>query len=101
MIVHSVIVVRKTHAMVVMGQAIDGHWGRHKCHGYRRRDESKYGRSGHRNRDTEADASPEFRQHAATFVILTLNHSTGGAYLGQSLVGHIFFTLATWPSFSC
>src|ERR1051326_904468 len=68
MMVHDgVIVVGKTHPLVVMGQTVNGPWSRHKCDRYRRRNESEHSKRGHRNRDSKADASPERRQHAEAY----------------------------------
>jgi hypothetical protein len=79
MVRDGVTVMRKTHPIVVMGQAIDSACSRRECHGYRRRNESKHSKSGHRNRDTEADASPECCQHAAELVIVVPTAILGSA----------------------
>jgi hypothetical protein len=67
MVHDGVIVVRKTHQMVVMGEAINGPRVWRKGDRYRWRDEGKHSESGSRNRDSKADASPERCQHARAY----------------------------------
>jgi len=65
------IVVRKPHSMVAMGQTISRARSRRKSDRCRRRDERKDSKRSHRNRDAEAVASSEPCQHAETLAVFS------------------------------